>query len=138
MVLEERRAREMGDILPCADFTAAYASQLCECTSGLLVIVRDRLCPTCMQWQLFGGCNEFLDRALLAIAIGAACFWLILPQNMWEDWACGYGMLVLSVTCFALWRALREYALHRHRAQRTARDRIARNAYTCLCLCRST
>ena len=58
------------------------------------------LCLWLTQWQLFGfNCDEFFDRVLLAMAIGAAFFWLVMPTGMWEGWLCGYGMLALSITC---------------------------------------
>lgn len=126
MVLTNQRD-PLGDILPCADFMAAYVKNLLECTGGLTALMSDRLCPWCSHWSPFGGCDEFFDRLLLAIGIGAALFWLLLPSGMWEGWLCGYGMLVLSVTCFSLWRVMRELRL-RTTFEQAARQLGAENA----------
>lgn len=107
VLLEQRPGPSFGDILPCADFTMAYVSQICECTSGLAGVMRDRLCPWCVRFSAFG-CDEIFDRILLGLGIVAAFIWLALPTGAYEGWLCGYGMLVLSLTCFSLWRALRE------------------------------
>ena len=49
--------------------------------------------------------ERLLDTTLVVIAVGAALFWLVLPE---PEWLCGYSMLALSLVAWALWTAQRE------------------------------
>jgi hypothetical protein len=93
----------------CVEFMSAAGAQLCECTVGIAARVRDRLCPALTMFLInpCGGCEGLFDQALLVVGVLAAVMWLVLPHDWWSG-LCGFGMGFLSITCFALWRALRE------------------------------
>ena len=44
--------------------------------------------------------------------IGAAVAWLIVPEDWWDEWLCGYAMLALAIIAVSLWNAQRQYAPH--------------------------
>ena len=132
MVMEERRARD--ELLPCGEFAAAAGSHLCECTYGLARLAQARICPGLATWWagLSGwscDCGAFVDRLLLGMGAFAALFWLVVPRSAWDEWLCGYGMLALAITCFALAHAQRQCARARSlepRAQGEHDRRLAR------------
>ena len=107
--------------LPCAEFASQYGSNVCQCAGELVSrfnvgAMFSKLCPWLQNCSFhlpfFGNCEEFVEKALLATSIGAAVAWLIVPEDWWDEWLCGYAMLALAIIAVSLWNAQRQYAPH--------------------------
>ena len=86
--------------LPCAEFASQYGSNVCQCAGELVSrfnvgAMFSKLCPWLQNCSFhlpfFGNCEEFVEKALLATSIGAAVAWLIVPEDWWDEWLCGYA-----------------------------------------------